>query len=114
MLHRRVVVVVWMTVLLFPLIGFTGTISGLVRDAAGATLNGVFISAHRSGATFTTTVYSDDTGQFRFPELRAGAYTVTVHAGGFQTQHRSNLAVETARLCPSISHCSERRVPLRW
>ena len=55
--------------------------TGSVKDSGGKALPGVFVSAQRGGATYTTTVYSDDTGKFRFPELVAGAYTVTAHAG---------------------------------
>jgi len=77
-------------------------IAGSVKDGAGKLLNGVFVSASRSGASSTVTVFSDDSGQYRFPDfLAAGSYTVKAHTGGFQIEQRSNVAVkagETTRV----------------
>jgi streptogramin lyase len=74
------------------------SITGLVKDATGTTLHGVFVSAKRDGSVATTTVYSDDAGKFRFPELAEGMYVVTAHAGGFQSSERSNVAVKAGRV----------------
>ncbi|MGH9786251.1 MAG: carboxypeptidase regulatory-like domain-containing protein [Terriglobia bacterium] len=91
----------WTSTLLLALPGFgAGTVRGSIKDSSGAALNGVFVSAQRAGATFTTTVYSDDTGQFRFPPLAAGSYTVTAHAGGFQPARRANVAVQDGATLP--------------
>src|SRR5688572_13920303 len=98
MLFRRLALVIWTAVFFLSLPGFGGTISGSVRDSSGATLGGVFITAQRGGVAFATTVYSDDSGRYRFPELLTGSYIVTAHAGGFQSMRRTNVAVTSASL----------------
>ena len=101
MSFRFVLFMGWASTILFALPGFgAGAITGSVKDSSGKTLNGVFVSAKRDGATFTTTVYSDDAGKFRFPELVVGTYAVTAHAGGFKAHQRSNIAVKDGALAP--------------
>jgi len=101
MSFRFVAFVWWTATILLALPGFgAGTITGSVKDASGTTLNGVFVSAQRDGVPITTTVYSDDAGRYRFPELTAGTYTVTAQAGGFQPVRRSNVAVKDSTALP--------------
>jgi len=86
---------------LFVMPGFGATtITGTVKDSAGKTLNGVFVSARSNGAAIATTVYSDDSGRYHFPDLKGGSYTVTARAGGFQTVQRSNVAVKDNMTVP--------------
>ena len=47
-------------------------ISGLVRDASGAPMGGVTVSAKAAGSTITTSVYTDEQGAYYFPALPAG------------------------------------------
>src|SRR5262249_8579569 len=63
--------------------------AGSVKDSDGNQLNGAFVSAGREHSTYTVTVYTDDEGRFRFPEMAAGSYKVTAHASGFQPSNRS-------------------------
>src|SRR5580704_11880919 len=86
----------WFAFVLFTSVHLlaANSITGLVKDATGKPLNGVFVSAKRDQSIVTTTVYSDDSGNFRFPELQAGVYVITAHAGGFQPSRRSNIAVK--------------------
>ena len=66
MSFRRVLLVWWSCTILLALPGFgAGAVTGSVKDAGGKTLNGVFVSAERDGATFTTTVYTDDAGRYQ-------------------------------------------------
>ena len=70
----------------------TNSFTGSVKGADGKKLNGVFVSAKREQDIFTTTVYSDDAGQFHFPPLEAGTYTITAHTGGFRaSQHNAKI-----------------------
>ena len=69
-------------------------ITGSVKDARGNRLNGVFVTAEGVGASYRMTVFSDDRGQYRFPELVAGTYTVTAHASGFQDNRKSSVVVK--------------------
>jgi TonB family protein len=59
-----------------------GSITGVVKDPSGAVVPGVAVIAHIEGAADQNTV-SDAVGQFRFPSLLAGHYTVEVKAPGF-------------------------------
>ena len=98
---RFLLLVGWASAFLGASLGFgANSITGSVQDSGGKTLNGVFVSAKRDGATYTTTVYSEDAGKFRFPELAAGTYAVTAHAGGLQASRRSNVAVKDGQTVP--------------
>jgi TonB-dependent receptor len=58
-----------------------GTISGTVKDSAGATLSSALIELQPLGKR----VVSDDLGQFRITEVPAGEYTLTASYVGFAT-----------------------------
>src|SRR5438874_28090 len=58
---------------------------GTIRDADGKLLNGVPVSARASDQTFTTSVYTDDKGEYVFPTLPGGDYKVWAQAVGFST-----------------------------
>jgi virginiamycin B lyase len=59
-------------------------LSGTVNSADGKPLEGVGVSARGAADTFTTTVYTDDTGHYLFPSLPAGAYKMRAQAVGFE------------------------------
>ena len=43
-------------------------ISGVVKDAAGAPMGGVTVSAKAAGSTITTSVYTDEQGAYTVPQ----------------------------------------------
>ena len=45
---------------------------GAIVSASGEKLGGVTVSAKREGSTITTSVYTDETGNYYFPPLRGG------------------------------------------
>ena len=47
-------------------------------------MGGVTVSAKADGATITTTVFTDETGNYYFPPLPAGKYRVWAQALGFE------------------------------
>ncbi len=60
----------------------TGSIEGVVRDPAGAVLTGATVElAGPAGRLVTVT---DERGEYRFPRLPSGRYTVTGHAVGLR------------------------------
>jgi hypothetical protein len=59
-----------------------GSIEGVVKDASGAVLPGVTITAQTANGAVVTTV-TDDTGTYRFPSLAPGDYTITANLQGF-------------------------------
>src|SRR5438045_1755236 len=49
-------------------------LSGAVTSASGEKLGGVTVSAKLEGSTITTSVYTDETGNYYFPPLQARKY----------------------------------------
>src|SRR5580700_5152054 len=60
-------------------------LSGQVSSAEEGTMEGVLVSAKKDGSTITTTVVSNDKGQFSFPadRLEPGHYDITIRAAGY-------------------------------
>ncbi len=63
----------------------TGALSGSVKSSDGKPLEGVGVSARGVGETFTTTVYTDESGRYLFPPIGSGQYKVWAQAIGFET-----------------------------
>ena len=61
------------------------TLRGQVSSEAEGVMEGVLVSAKKEGSTVTTTVVSNDKGQFSFPagKLEPGKYNVTIRAAGY-------------------------------
>src|SRR3977135_2003346 len=60
-------------------------LSGTIRAAGGEKLGGITVSAKPVGGTITTTVFTDETGDYYFPPLPEGKYRVWAQAIGFAT-----------------------------
>ena len=60
-------------------------LSGAIKNAAGEKMGGVTVSAKAAGATITTTVFTDEAGDYYFPPLEAGKYQVWAQALSFET-----------------------------
>jgi hypothetical protein len=60
-------------------------LSGQVSSAEEGAMEGVLVSAKREGSTVTTTVVSNDKGQFTFPadRLAPGHYNISIRAAGY-------------------------------
>jgi hypothetical protein len=69
----------------------TGTIQGRVADAQGAVLPGVTVTATSPSALGAQTTISSETGNYRFPALPPGTYTVTYELSGFNTVRREGI-----------------------
>lgn len=60
-------------------------LSGAVKSAAGEKLGGVMVSAKAEGQTITTSIYTDESGNYYFPPMPAGKYRVWAQALTFET-----------------------------
>ncbi|HTA47339.1 MAG TPA: carboxypeptidase regulatory-like domain-containing protein [Bryobacteraceae bacterium] len=71
------------------------TLTGVVTSTEEGPMEGVLVSAHKSGSTVTTTVVTDSTGHFRFPanRLEPGAYTLRVRAIGFEQDESGSVQI---------------------
>jgi streptogramin lyase len=60
-------------------------LSGSIKSAAGDKMGGVTVSAKAEGSTITTTVFTDEAGDYYFPPLAEGKYRVWAQALSFET-----------------------------
>ena len=71
----------------------TGTIQGRVTDAQGAVLPGVTVTATSSSLLGAQTAVTSETGNYRFPALPPGTYTLTYEIAGFNTLKRDGVEI---------------------
>src|SRR5688572_21521973 len=99
---RRIVPTVLMCVLAcVPVFAQTlGTITGEVKDASGAVIPGVTVTAQNNATNAIREGTSNEAGAYSFPAMQPGTYTVKAELAGFNTvQNTAELHVEqTLRL----------------
>ena len=76
-----------------PTMAADQVLNGAISSPAGEKLGGVTVSAKQDGSTITTSVYTDEGGNYYFPALPAGKYQVWAQALSFET---SKAAVDLA------------------
>ncbi len=72
----------------------TSTIFGTVADSSGAAVGGAKVIAVQAATRATETVEASQEGNYVFPNLRPGTYTITCEAGGFKRAVIQNILVE--------------------
>jgi len=60
-------------------------LTGTVKSAAGEKMGGVTVSVKAEGSTITTTVFTDEHGEYYFPAMPTGSYNVWAQADTFET-----------------------------
>jgi streptogramin lyase len=73
------------TTMLVPAHAADAILSGTIAGASGDKLGGITVSAKADGSTITTTVYTDQGGNYFFPPMAAGHYHVWAQAVTFGT-----------------------------
>ncbi len=71
----------------------TGSINGKVEDSSAAVLPGVTVTVASSSLMGVQTAVTDTGGNYRFPALPPGTYTVTFELQGFNTLKRENIQI---------------------
>src|SRR5450432_3313634 len=63
-------------------------LAGQVSSQEEGAMEGVLVTARKTGASFTVTVVSDDKGHYAFPsaKLEPGHYTLAIRAAGFDPE----------------------------
>ena len=74
----------------------SGTISGSVKDPSGAIVAGATVTATESNKGVSRTVTTNDSGDFVFPNMPPGSYTVTVESKGFKKLEKSDIILNVA------------------
>lgn len=76
----------WVWMIPFPAIAQTApAVSGQVSSAEEGVMEGVLVSARKDGSSITTTVVTNDKGQYSFPadRLETGHYAIAIRAAGY-------------------------------
>ncbi|MEP6893263.1 MAG: carboxypeptidase-like regulatory domain-containing protein [Gaiellaceae bacterium] len=71
----------------------TGSINGKVSDSSGGVLPGVTVNATSRSLMGVQTSVTDTGGNYRFPALPPGIYTVTFELPGFNTLKREGIEI---------------------
>jgi hypothetical protein len=71
----------------------TGTIQGRVTDAQGAVLPGVTVTATSPALIVPQTTVTSDTGNYRFPAVPPGVYSLTYELPGFNNVKREGIQI---------------------
>ena len=71
----------------------TGTIQGRVADAQGAVLPGVTVTATSPSALGVQTTVTSETGNYRFPAVPPGTYSLAFELAGFNTLKREGILI---------------------
>jgi hypothetical protein len=71
----------------------TGSINGRVADSSGGVLPGVTVSVNSPSMMGVQSAVTDASGNYRFPALPPGTYTVTFELPGFNTLKRENIQI---------------------
>jgi hypothetical protein len=74
--------------------GPTGKIVGAVTDSTGAAVSGAKISATNEGTNEVRNTISDGDGNYTFPILAVGKYTIKVEAQGFQAYQQKSIVLD--------------------
>jgi hypothetical protein len=69
----------------------TSAIVGQVNDPTNAAVPGATVTITNQETGLKRTASTDDTGQFNFPQLKPGTYSVKVEAAGFAAQENDNV-----------------------
>src|SRR2546426_10607470 len=75
----------------------TGSISGTVKDSAGAVLPGVSIKLTNTDTGVTRVVIADEVGRYNAPQLSLGGYEIAAELPGFQTALRRGVTLTIGR-----------------
>ncbi|MBL8229587.1 MAG: TonB-dependent receptor [Bryobacterales bacterium] len=75
----------------------TATITGIVRDAQGAVVPGVTVTAISNATQVKTTATTNDEGLFSLRQLAIGAYTIDAEKSGFRRYLRKGLVLTTGQ-----------------
>ena len=73
----------------------TARLNGTVVDSSGSNLVGAAVRVERNGTGYTRQLTSGSSGEFLFPSLPVGTYSITVTMTGFSTYTQRGIALDT-------------------
>ena len=69
------------------------TLTGTVSDSSGALIPGVDVTAKNINTGIADTRLTNETGNFVFPSLQPGTYTLSATLSGFRTASYNNVVL---------------------
>src|SRR5712672_3471309 len=90
MSKHKIRILLWLAIALIapasPHAQESAALSGRVTSAEEGAMEGVLVSAQRSGSPITVTVVTDQSGSYRFPAARLapGPYALRIRAAGYE------------------------------
>ena len=75
----------------------SGTITGTVQDVTGAVVPGVEVMLTNQDTNISDTTTTTATGQYTFPYLPAGTYTVAISSEGFSPYRQTDIDLANAQ-----------------
>src|SRR5260370_703313 len=75
-----------------------GQITGVVTDSSGAVVAGANITVTNPQTNFTRQVQTNSTGNYVFPTLLPGLYSLRVEIQGFQNEVRNQIELQVAQV----------------
>jgi hypothetical protein len=75
----------------------TATVLGTVTDPSGAVIGGATVTLTNTGTGISQTTAANSAGQYTFPSVRPGTYSVKVTMTGFQTATVPSLVVNVSK-----------------
>lgn len=72
----------------------TGTIGGTVTDSSGAVVPGATVRIVNVATQETRTAIVGGTGDYLFPSVTVGEYTLSAESGGFKTERRTGIKID--------------------
>ena len=94
-------------------------LTGVARATGGTAMEGVVVSARAVEKSVTTSVFTDDRGEYVFPPLETGRYEVWAQAVGYETA-RAQVTVDATRQAhqaftlSTIKDVSPQLTPSEW
>ncbi len=76
----------------------TGQITGTVKDANGAVMSRVKVTVSNAATGLTREVATNEEGNYSFPLLPVGVYSVTAEQQGFRSAKRTNININVDQI----------------
>jgi len=73
-----------------------GSLVGTIHDSTGAVIPNAAVTATNTATGIVATATSNGSGDYEFPSLRVGAYSVKAEAAGFSTAVAENIGISVA------------------
>src|ERR1017187_5330106 len=70
-----------------------GTLLGSITDASGGTVNNAKVTITEETTAVSHTIQTNESGNFTFPDLAPGRYSVTEELAGFKKEVRKGVEV---------------------